>query len=127
LATFPEVTLAKKTSLSLVSDLVRKVPEPPAELGEHGRALWHSVMGQYDITDAGGWETLRQACCACDRAEACRQIIDEQGEVLAARGTIRSHPLLRDELQNRAFVVKAIQRLGLDLEPVKAIGRPTGP
>jgi hypothetical protein len=117
--------LAKKPQLSVVN-LVRKVPEPPPELGEHGRALWVSVMEQYDITDAGGWETLRQACCACDRAEACRVIIDEQGEMLSIRGQLRSNPLLRDELADRAFTVKAIQRLGLDLEPIKAIGRPPG-
>jgi hypothetical protein len=117
--------LAKKPALNVVN-LVRKVPEPPAELGEHGRALWHSVMEQYEITDAGGWETLRQACCACDRAEACRKIIDDQGEMITIGRQVRSHPLLRDELANRAFVVKSIQRLGLDLEPVKAIGRPPG-
>jgi hypothetical protein len=117
--------LPKKQSLTVVN-LVRKVPEPPPELSEHGRALWTSVMQQYDIVDAGGLETLRQACCACDRAEACRRIIAEQGELLTIRGQIRSHPLLRDELQNRAFVVKAIQRLGLDLEPIKSVGRPPG-
>jgi hypothetical protein len=84
--------LAKKPQLSAVN-LVRKVPEPPPELGEQGRALWHSVM---------------------------------QGEMITSRGLVRSHPLLRDELANRAFAVRAIQRLGLDLEPVKAIGRPPG-
>jgi hypothetical protein len=117
--------MPKKPSLSVVN-LVRKVPEPPPELGEHGKNLWTSVMQQYDITDAGGWETLKQACLACQRAERCRQIIDQQGEVLMIRGQIRSHPLLRDEIQNRAFVIKAIQRLGLDLEPMKAIGRQPG-
>jgi hypothetical protein len=116
--------MPKKTSLSLVSNLVRKVPEPPCELGNHGRALWQSVMTQYDITDAGGWEILRQACLACDRAEACREIIDEQGELITSRGAIKSHPLLREELANRAFVTKAIGRLGLDLEPIKSVGRP---
>jgi hypothetical protein len=115
----------KKPSLSLVN-MVRKVPDAPPELGDPGRALWQSVMQQYDILDAGGWETLRQACLACDRAEACRKIIDEQGELLTIRGQVRSHPLLRDEIQNRAFVIKAIQRLGLDLEPIKAIGRQPG-
>jgi hypothetical protein len=117
--------LAKKPQLSVVN-LVRKVPVPPPELGDHGRALWHSVMGQYDIIDAGGWETLRQACCAVDRAENCRARIAEDGELLTSRGLVRSHPLLRDELANRAFAVREIQRLGLDLEPVKAIGRPPG-
>ena len=117
--------MPKKPALSVVN-LVRKVPEPPPELGEHGGNLWRSVMEQYDIVDAGGWETLRQACLACDRAEACRKLIDEDGEMIRTKTGVRSHPLLRDEIQNRSFVVKAIQRLGLDLEPIKSIGRPPG-
>jgi hypothetical protein len=117
--------LAKKPSLTLVN-LVRNVPEPPDELGVYGRRLWQSVHEQYDIADAGGLETLRQACAAADRAERCRKIIDEQGEMLTVRGQVRAHPLLRDELANRAFVTRAIARLGLDLEPVKPIGRPPG-
>lgn len=117
--------MPKKPQVTVVN-LVRKVPEPPPALGEHGRALWTSVMSQYDIVDAGGWETLRQACCAVDRAEACRARIDQDGELITSRGLVRSHPLLRDELANRAFAVRAIQKLGLDLEPVKSIGRPPG-
>jgi hypothetical protein len=120
-----ESTVPKKPQLSVVN-LVRTVPEPPPEVGEHGRKLWLSVMAQYDIHDAGGQATLAQACHAADRAERCRQIIDEQGEIIHIRGQVRSHPLLRDELANRAFLTKAIQRLGLDLEPIKSIGRPPG-
>ena len=117
--------MPKKPSLTVVEP-GRKVPAAPAELGAHGRALWRAVMAQYDIVDAGGMETLRQGCLAADRAEACRRIIDQQGELLTVRGQVRSHPLLRDELQFRSLVMKAIQRLGLDLEPTKAIGRPPG-
>jgi hypothetical protein len=117
--------VAKKPQLTIVP-LERRLPEAPAELCEHGRRLWCAVHEQYDIADAGGLETLRQACAASDRAERCRAIIDEQGEILAFRGQVRSHPLLRDELANRAFVTRAIGRLGLDLEPVKPIGRPPG-
>ena len=39
----------------------------------------------------------------------------------------RSHPLLRDELNNRALTARLIGRLGLDLEPVRSPGRPGGP
>ena len=115
-----------KTPQLAVVNMARKVPEPPPELGEYGRSLWTSVLQQYDVGDAGGLETLRQACCACDRAEACRKIIDADGELLRTKSGVRSHPLLRDELQNRSLTLKAIQRLGLDLEPIKSIGRPPG-
>jgi hypothetical protein len=117
--------LPKKPQLSVVN-LVRTVPAPPPELGEYGRSLWTAVLQQYDIVDAGGLETLRQACCASDRAESCRKIIAEDGEMLRTKTGVRSHPLLRDELQNRSLTLKAIQRLGLDLEPIKSIGRPPG-
>lgn len=117
--------MPKKPDLSVVN-LVRTVAEPPPELGEHGKQLWSAVMAQYDIVDAGGLETLRQACCACDRAEACRAQIDKDGEMIRTKTGMRSHPLLRDELQNRSFVCKAIKTLGLDLEPIRSIGRPPG-
>jgi hypothetical protein len=64
---------------------------------------------------------------ALDRAEACRAQIDEAGEVTVVKGVpARAHPLLRDEIANRAFVVKTLERLGLAAEPAKAVGRPAG-
>jgi hypothetical protein len=33
---------------------------------------------------------------------------------------------LRAELANRAFVVRSLARLGLDVEPVRPMGRPPG-
>jgi hypothetical protein len=33
--------------------------------------------------------------------------------------------LLRDELNGRIFVSRNLERLGVTLEPVKAMGRPT--
>jgi len=117
--------MPKKPPLSLVLP-EHLHPAPPPELGERGRELWESIMHQYGIDDAGGQAILREACCAEDRAEKCRRIIDEQGEMITVRGQVRSHPLLRDELANRAFATRAIGRLGLDLEPVKLIGRPGG-
>jgi hypothetical protein len=70
---------------------------------------------------------LAQCCAARQRAERCRRIIDEQGEMIRVKDGWRSHPLLRDELQNRAFVCRALTKLGLDLEPLRAgPGRPPG-
>src|SRR5262245_12698260 len=100
---------------------------PPRPLGKHGMGLWSRIMDQYDIDDAGGAELLCLACQALDRAEACREQIDQAGEAVVVNGVAaRAHPLLRDELANRSFVAKAFERLGLTTEPTKAIGRPAG-
>jgi hypothetical protein len=82
------------------------------------------VQAQYRIDDVGGLELLALACSALDRAEALRKAIDHDGEVIASRTGPKAHPALRDELANRAFVAKTLQRLGLELEPVKPVGRP---
>ena len=102
--------------------------EPPRQLGMHGQALWRSITDAYDISDAGGVEMLAQACAALDRAESCAVAINNDGEVLRKAGVVKAHPLLRDELSNRGFVVKTLRVLGLDVEAVRpGRGRPPGP
>jgi hypothetical protein len=84
--------------------------------------------GQYQIDDAGGIELLCQACQAADRVEALSEQINRDGEIVRARGGIpRSHPGLRDEIALRSFIVRTIERLGLNFEAVRAsVGRPPG-
>jgi hypothetical protein len=82
-------------------------------------------VAAYEFSDRASYETLYQACSAADRAERCRAAIDADGEVLKTRGSVRDHPLIKHELALRAFVCRALQRLGLDLEPVRpGRGRP---
>jgi hypothetical protein len=82
-------------------------------------------MSEYDIQDSGGLEMLTAACQALDRAEALREEIDRDGEVIRSRGLIRDHPALKHELANRAFVVRTLAKLGLNFEPVRpSAGRP---
>jgi hypothetical protein len=102
-------------------------PEPPGELDPVGRALWVEVTHQYAFDDAGSIEILYQACLCRSRAERCRKLIDEQGEMIVTKAGLRSHPLLRDELQNRALCARLIGKLGMDLEPIRSTpGRPSG-
>ena len=99
-------------------------PMPP-DLGVYGKSLWSRVMAEYDLQDVGGVELLRQACRALDRAESCRAIINKDGEVIRVKhGPPREHPLLKHELANRAFVARTLSRLGLDVEPIRSVGRP---
>ena len=69
---------------------------------------------------------LLQACQSLDRAESLAEQIAQDGEVIRLRnGAIRSHPSLRDEIANRAFLVRTLSRLGLNFEPLRASpGRP---
>jgi hypothetical protein len=113
---------AMATKLKLVDASAEGSPRP---LQRHGMALWSRITRDYDVTDAAGIELLCLACQALDRTEACRAQIDDDGEVSAIDGKpVREHPLLKTELANRAFVSKTLERLGLNSEPAKAVGRP---
>jgi hypothetical protein len=88
--------------------------------------LWRAILGEYGVEDAGGIEMLLQACQALDRAEACRDHIDRDGEVLRTKTGMKDHPALKHEIANRSFVVRTLHRLGLDVEAIKPVGRPGG-
>jgi hypothetical protein len=101
--------------------------QPPRPLGVHGRALWDRVMAEYGIRDSGGAELLALAAQALDRAEALAACIAADGAVIYGKaGPLRAHPAIRDETACRAFVVRTLQKLGLNLEAIKPIGRPGG-
>jgi len=101
--------------------------EPPGVLGAAGLSLWRDIVGNYEFSDRASYQVLFEACAASDRAASLREAIDKDGEVIRSRGAIRDHPALKHELANRAFVVRSLMRLGLDLEPVRGgPGRPSG-
>lgn len=114
------------TKLQVVGD-APPAAKPPRKLGRHGENLWRTIMTEYRIEDAGGIEMLLSACQQLDRAESCREIIDQDGEIIRNKKIgAREHPLLKHELAARSFVVRTLQRLGLDVEAVKPMGRPAG-
>jgi hypothetical protein len=92
---------------------------PPRELGQHGRKLWDEVQAAYGITDRGGVELLAQCCAALDRAEALAEAIARDGPVVYSRSGPKSHPAAKDELACRAFIVRTLERLGLNVEALR--------
>jgi len=108
--------------LSVVSSTVGAKPARP--LGKHGAALWGAIMAEYEIGDAGGIEMLTAACQQLDRAESLREQIARDGEIVRTKGGLKEHPGLKHELAARAFVVRTLARLGLDVEAIKPVGRP---
>lgn len=115
---------AEKPPLTMVDPAATGVP-PPRKLGHHGLSLWNSVQNAYRIDDAGGIELLAQCCAAQDRVEALAARISTDGEVVNTRAGPKAHPALRDELAGRAFIVRTLERLGLNIETIKPVGRPS--
>jgi hypothetical protein len=89
--------------------------------------LWQRIQAEFSIRDAGGIELLTLAAQALDRAESLSAAIAEQGETVVSKAGVRSHPSLKDELQNRALVARLLQRLGVTDQPIKSPGRPAAP
>jgi hypothetical protein len=104
-----------------------KPPTPPSKLGAAGMSLWKDIVVAYEFNDRASYEALYQVCAAADRAQACRVQIDTDGEIIRTKSGVKDHPLLKHEIAARAFVVRTLGRLGLDLEPVRSgPGRPPG-
>jgi hypothetical protein len=114
-----------KPPFSIVSGETTSI-SPPRPLGQQGRALWDRVQREYRLEDVGGIEILAQICGAEDRLEALREQINQDGALLRTRNGFKANPLLRDETALRAFIVRSIERLGLNVEAVKSPGRPPG-
>jgi hypothetical protein len=87
--------------------------------------LWQSIQSEYRIDDAAGRELLAQACECADRIGRLAERIDADGEIIETRSGSKVHPAIKEELAGRNFIVKTLQKLGLNLEPVRAVGRPT--
>src|SRR6266851_2603717 len=98
---------------------------PPRELGRHGRKLWDDVQAAYGIADRGGIELLAQACGALDLVEALGEAIARDGAIVYGRTGPKAHPAVKDQIAARAFLVRTLERLGLNVEAVKpGPGRP---
>jgi hypothetical protein len=120
-----EMSVAK-SPITLVPPSPTDSP-PPRPLGEAGLALWRAVNHEYHIEDIAGIELLMQACLASDRVEALAAQINADGEIVRGQAGPRSHPGLKDEVALRAFIVRTIEKLGLNFEAVRpTVGRPPG-
>ena len=118
--------MAKKSRLELVGPTPANPLSPPANLGQAGRERWRSIQDEYGITDTGGLALLGQICAATDQIAECAAAVARDGMMVRGKFGPREHPLLRHELALRSFVVRTLAKLGINLEPVKAVGRPGG-
>ena len=116
---------ADEPPLTLVSPAVDRRSHHRASSDNMGSPCGIRCSTAYRIDDVGGIELLAQACAASDRVEALAERITTDGEVVQTRAGPKAHPALRDELAGRAFIVRTLERLGLNVEAIKPIGRPS--
>jgi hypothetical protein len=109
---------------SNIVKLSPNTPTPPHKLGEAGLALWNSIQSAYAVDDAAGAEILAHACLAADRLVALGEAIARDGEVVVGPSGPKPHPALSAELNQRHFIARSFERLGLHFEPIKPVGRP---
>jgi hypothetical protein len=116
----------QKPPLSLVGTAIPGEIEmfstPIRPLGPHGQRLWSLTQSEYGIADIGGREMLTQACELLDRAEDLREAINRDGAVLYTKAGPKLHPAVREETSLRVAIGKMLERLGLNLEPIKSQG-----
>jgi len=100
----------------------------PKHLSTESKKIWRDILSEYSIEDAAGLKILRVALESFDRVQAAREIIDEDGMTIKDRfGTLKIHPLLPIERDNKAAFLAGIKALNLDIEPLRdKPGRPGG-
>jgi hypothetical protein len=118
--------MAKKTRFELVRPTAANPLAPPANLGQAGREQWRAIQDEYGITDTGGLALLEQLCAATDQIAECAAAVARDGLMVRGKFGPREHPLLKHELALRSFVCRGLVKLGLNVEPVKSVGRPAG-
>ena len=99
----------------------------PATLSDQAAVLWLTLLAEYDFADSVGRTLLEEALVAWDRARAAAAMIARDGAVLAGPdGALRRHPACSVERDSRAQFVRILRELGVNLEPVNDVGRPSG-
>jgi hypothetical protein len=100
-----------------------KRPAPPPGLGTSGRRVWREILAIYDF-DAQELLVLSEICRTVDRLDALNAAVTELGVVdeSSAQG-MRANPLLVEERQQKALLVKLITALGLPLGNIEGVDK----
>lgn len=99
--------------------------QAPKNLSEEAKSWWDKLIAEYSIDDPAGLLILQTCLEAFDRMRQSQQILARDGTVIQDRfGQRKPHPLTTVERDSRSQMLAALKSLNLDLEPIKAIGRP---
>jgi P27 family predicted phage terminase small subunit len=100
--------------------------KPPKSLSTDASTMWKQLQTEYQIIDKGGLIILTAACESFDRMCEARALVENEGMTIEDRfGQKKPHPAVIIERDARAAMLAAVKQLNLDLEPLKAVGRPS--
>jgi phage terminase small subunit len=100
---------------------------PPEGLSDAAASWWRRLIDQYAIDDDAGLLLLETAMRAMSRMEGATAAIAQDGATILDRfGQPKPHPLLAAERDARGQMLQALKLLNLSVEPLGAIGRPSG-
>ena len=101
---------------------------PPNTLSVEAKLIWCDLQSEYNITDAAGLVILQAVCESYDRMRQAFNTLKAEGLTTEDRyGQAKVHPAALIERDARAAMLSALKQLNLDIEPLKAMGRPPGP
>lgn len=87
-----------------------KVPAPPAGLKAPGRALWRSVLRDYEL-DEHEVTVLLEACRTRDSITDLQVVLDQEGVMNTGPQGVRVHPALPELRQQRITFARLITAL----------------
>lgn len=89
-----------------------RLPIAPLGLGTAGKALWHRLVRQYELS-AGQLEVLRSLCRTEDRLTDVRAALDGAELVLQGKMGQRAHPLLATERDLMGTMLRGFRAIGI--------------
>lgn len=107
--------------------LAPAIPPTPKGLSKEAAAWWREFNEMYEL-EGPALLLLENALTAFDRMREAQAVLRKEGITIIDRfKQVRQHPCTLIERDAKATMLRQIQALGLDLEPVQdGPGRPAG-
>lgn len=101
---------------------------PPEHLSAEAKSLWKSILVEWDFSDDPvALRILESALEHFDTKRVMQDVLHREGRVIRDRfDKPKIHPAVDAERKADAAMRAAFGSLGLELEPIKGIGRPPG-
>ncbi|MCP2046382.1 UNVERIFIED_ORG: hypothetical protein J3D58_000454 [Paenarthrobacter nicotinovorans] len=100
--------------------MTEKQPRPPRGLNAPGKALWTSVVAEFE-PDERELATLLEVCRTCDTLAALQALVDKEG-LKDSTGT-RPNPLLAELRMQRIAFARLMAALRIPVEEDQTKGR----
>ncbi len=99
-------------------------PRPPAGLGNPGKTLWRSILGDIAADwefDAREFHLLKRACRCADELKKLEDAVDRDSETVeGSRGQVVVHPALSEARQLRLVQLRLLSAIEL-VDPKDAL------